>query len=163
MQRLGLLVLDRTQRRAGRAMPVFRLVADEFYVPFRHLDVERHVFGNVREWTETMLGNASHVAARSATELGMSGMRVAWVDGIGFRRGTAAGPGSWWESSTAPGPALVLRWASLRLAPAEACALRDDLVALLSEYARRQSADGEEHVLGLGLAPAVESRPAGAR
>ncbi|MGL5817798.1 MAG: winged helix-turn-helix domain-containing protein [Phycicoccus sp.] len=159
MQRLGLLVVDRTEQRAGRPMPVFRLVADEFYVPLRLLDAERDVFAKIKDWTDVLIANASRVLARSAIELGMSGLRVAWVDGLGFRRETAAEPGVSWESSQFAGPAVLMRWASLRLAPPEARALRDDLLALLGEYTDRQSAGGVPHVLGLGLSPVVDGGP----
>lgn len=154
-KRLGLVAVVREQKRAGRAIKVYRSVADVFFVPFEATRAETlEALMAERDGYYERLLRRGVVRARSES-VGSWGTRI-YRDARGrLQLQMALTPG---ENLTLldPGqPAVLSAWRdSVYLDYPDAKALQRELFALLERYQQKEGA--QRYIVRLGLAPVLE-------
>ncbi|MGL5909793.1 MAG: hypothetical protein ACRCZP_07320 [Phycicoccus sp.] len=154
LTRAGLVVVVRTQPRAGRAVKVYRAVADEFFVPLSTLELDRDTLRSEDHW---------HGVFRRCFELAMAaelsrhdepGARIHLV-GPGARPEVqaAVAPGIPYDEEAPGAPAVVYSWRSINLGAADAKELQREMYALVGRFVDRHDDDQPAYVVGAALAP----------
>lgn len=152
--KLGLVAVVREQKRAGRAIKVYRSTADVFFVPFEATRAETlEALMAERDGYYERLLRRGVVRARSES-VGSWGTRV-YRDARGrLQLQMALTPG---ENLTLldPGqPAVLSAWRdSVYLDYPDAKALQRELFALLERYQQKEGA--QRYIVRLGLAPVL--------
>lgn len=150
--RLGLLHLQKTRARHGRAIKVYRSVADRFFVPALLLDFEtaeavqaNHDGFWERELRRSLLCARTEDTSEWGFELSRDEQGDFWVHG-------AKRPGERYDSSAPGTPATVSLWSEqIVLDYEDAKAFQHELVALYRKY--RAKRGSQSYLLHVGLAP----------
>ena len=152
LQAAGLLKVVREVPRAGRAVKVYRSVADRFYVPFALTRAETlaALFLKLDTPLQTLFyQNMAHVMAQTETDIGLSVWRAGEAD---VRTRISSGPEKLFDPLDPKAPSALTFWSpEVRLEPDDAKALLRELVALIERYHHR--AGSQRYLLHLGLAP----------
>jgi hypothetical protein len=143
----GLLEIVREEPRAGRAIKVYRTVADAFYVPFGLTDFVEHE-EQLREQLRDGEDEILAAAARMLRQTGEEGRRIyRMADGEIFYQsagdeGKAMEWGEFEKMHAIPGPAFETFGSSLQLTDEES---KDFLIELYEAYERfRERATANE-------------------
>lgn len=154
-QAAGLLRVVREEKRAGRAVKVYRSVADAFYVPFaltRAETLEALLLGLDSPLRALLYRNTARVMTQAETELGL----VVWRAGEGdVRTRFSAGPDRLFDPLEPEAPSTMLFWSpELWLEPEDAKLLLRDLTELIGRYHGRGGRG--RYLLHLGVSPLEE-------
>lgn len=154
-QDLGLIEVTRKVPRGGRAVKLYRSVADCFFVPFEVMSAESMEAAMAsldRRW-EDALRRAVVRARRDALQGG--GYEVS-RDGRGVPRVTSVrAPCEAYDPLEPNEPAAVSSWhESVHLTFEQAKALQAELLGLLARYAQEQGS--QQYLVRLGLAPLLK-------
>ncbi len=154
LERAGLLTVQDTRPRAGRAIRRYRAVAETFFVPFslvppetvgrhnraRHLDLFETAIG--RTFREAPFDQAGWGFVTARTSGGDVSLRIVREDGVR------------WADLGDAAPVMVSGWHLLHLGAGDARELQGELRALHERFARR-SGDGT-YLLGIFLADTTD-------
>lgn len=151
---LGLIEVTREQPRAGRAVKLYRTVADVLFVPFENtpsVSLEAALKEREEYWANLLRANVVH--ARSEV-LGTWGTRI-YRDHRGrLQVQTALTPESNATTLAPDAPAVLSAWRdNLMLDFADAKALQHELFNVLLKYQRKSGA--QRYIIHVGLAPLV--------
>ncbi|MGL5819570.1 MAG: hypothetical protein ACRCZD_11655 [Phycicoccus sp.] len=160
LTRAGLVAVVREQRRAGRAIKVYRAVADEFFVPLSTLELDRDTLRSEDHW-QGVFRRCFELAM--VAELGRHeepGARI-HLTGPGARVEVqaAVAPGIPYDEEAPGAPAVVYSWRSIRLAAADAKELQREMYALVGRFVERHDEAEPAYVVGAALAPMLSDQP----
>ena len=151
-QAAGLLEVVREEKRAGRAVKVYRSVADAFYVPFaltRAETVEALLLELDAPLRALLYRNMTKVMTQAETELGLTIWRAEEGD---VRTRFAAGPDRLFDPLEPDAPSALPFWSpEVWLEPDDAKALLRDMAELIERYHGRGGRG--RYLLHLGLSP----------
>lgn len=151
-QAAGLLKVVRETPRAGRAVKVYRSVADTFYVPFALTRAEtlEAFFLRLDTPLQTLFyRNAARAVAQVETGIGLTVWRAGETD---VRTRVSSGPGNLFDPLSPDVPSVLPFWSpEVWLEPDEAKALLRELIDLIGRYHNRRGS--QRYLLHLGLAP----------
>lgn len=150
--RLGLLRVVRTQARHGRAVKLYRSVADRFFVPALLVNFEtveavqaKHDAFWERELRRSLLRARMEDTGEWGFELARDEQGDFWVYG-------AKRPGERYNSRAPGAPATVSLWSEqISLDYDDAKSLQDELLAVYRKYRARRGS--QTYLLRIGLAP----------
>lgn len=149
---LELLVETHRVPRRGRAVRLYRVTAESFFIPSSALPVELILSRTEALYQRWLVDNL--MAAWLRSEDGSTGepqglgVWVAPVPGGHVSIYGGFGDGTPWP---AQGGVPLTRWSRLKLPPEEAVALVSELSALLGRYRERQTAEGSEYLVRLAV------------
>lgn len=151
----GLLQVAGEERRGGRALRLYRSVADAFFVPHEASATE-DLAAMLRETNDPYLDALYAGLAASARAIsprwGVQISRRPGPDGAGrVELAAATGPGAPFDPRAAGAPAAFERFVRLELDFADARAFQLELLELLRRYERRKGA--QAYLSYLALAP----------
>jgi hypothetical protein len=152
LEKLGLLQVVRHEPRAGRAMKIYRSVADAFFVPFRVTKaetIEALLTGMDSDWQRLYLKNLALALGGVGSEVGV---RI-WRGETGeIYNKPALDQDTLLEyANPALPPMFVLRAAALFLDSLDARELQQDLMALYEKYASKGGK--QRHMIHLAFVP----------
>ena len=151
-QAAGLLRVVREERRAGRAVKVYRSVADAFYVPFaltRAETLEALLSGLDAPLRALLYRNITEVMTQAETELGLTIWRAGEGD---VRTRFSAGPDRLFDPLEPAAPSTLLFWSpEVWLEPEDAKALLREMTELIGRYHGRGGRG--RYLLHLGVSP----------
>ncbi len=149
-QAAGLLEVVREEKRAGRAVKVYRSAADAFYVPFaltRAETLEALLLELDSSLHALLYRNIARVMTQAETELGSWIWRAEEGD---VRTRFAAGPNRLFDPLEPNAPSTLLFWSpEVWLGPDDAKALLREMTELIGRYHGRGGR--ERYLLHLGL------------
>jgi hypothetical protein len=159
MLALGLLVINREEQRKGRAIKYYLSSCEEFFVPFALTSIEslRELNSGFTRHFQQFFDTAYAKQLELADDLGVRIWRSPNSVGLGWSRDLV--PYRLIERSQhftdwplrPEMPAIWNQHAILKLKPAHAKALQQDLAALWRKYSEMQDDDGQDHALRLAL------------
>ena len=156
-QGAGLLRVVREEKRAGRAVKVYRSVADAFYVPFaltRAETLEALLWGLDSPLRALLYRNVARVMTQPETELGLIVWRAAEGE---VRTRFSAGPDRLFDPLEQGAPSTLLFWSpEVWLEPNDAKLLLREMTDLIGRYHGRGGRG--RYLLHLGLSP-LENQP----
>lgn len=148
---LGVLEACSVTPRAGRAVVRYRLRQGEYYLPASILPLEEILAAVTDPLHEHFKRQTARClvdfAPRAGTQVSLS------LPAYGAYLATA--PGVLFDECAPGSPALSESWAELALDHSAACALRDELAALLRKYAGQGGAG--RYLVSLRMTPEVNS------
>lgn len=156
-QAAGLLRVVREVPRAGRAVKVYRSVADGFYVPFALTRAEtlEALFLKLDTPLQTLFYQSlarvmtQTETDRSETDMGLTVWRAGKTD---VRTRVSSGPGNLFDPLSPGAPSALPFWSpEVWLEPDDAKALLHEMVTLIGRYHHRGGR--QRYLLHLGLAP----------
>lgn len=150
--KLGLLVITREEKRAGKPIKYYRTKADTLFVPFSLTSaetVEALLSPLESEWQEKFLRNTASVMQGDEMDLGVRIWRL--PSGEVINKPSLAPPALFNESLFERWPVLVLWSDSLSLDPEEANSLQRELVEVFERYSRCRGKT--KHLIRIGLVP----------
>jgi hypothetical protein len=156
LRALGLVEVVRQQPRAGRAVKIYRAVADEFFVPLAVLALERDTMRSethlhrlfMHSFEMTMVEQlAAHPEPGALVRRDAVDGRVTVLAATG--RSTA------YDECAPVAPALLYDFGVWRMSRADAKALQRELYDVVRKYRARHDPAQPEYVVGASLAPVV--------
>jgi len=155
-QAVGLLQVVREEKRAGRAVKVYRSVADAFYVPFaltRAETLEALLLELDSPLRTLLYRNIAQVMTQAEAELGLVVWRAGEAD---VRTRFAAGPHRLFNPLVQATPTLPFWSPEVWLEPDDAKLLLSEMIDLIGRYHHRGGSG--RYLLHLGLSPLLEQR-----
>ena len=148
----GLLRVVRETPRAGRAVKVYRSVADAFYAPFaltRAATLEALLAAMEAPYKAAFYKSVAEAMIRAETEVGL----IVWRSAAGeVRTRFAAGPDRLFDPLEGDAPSVLPFWSpEVWLEPDDARTLLSEMVGLIERYHYRGGR--RRYLLQLGLAP----------
>ncbi|MGL5818694.1 MAG: ArsR/SmtB family transcription factor [Phycicoccus sp.] len=160
LTRAGLVAVVRTQPRAGRAVKVYRAVADEFFVPLSTLQLDRDTLRSEDYWHRVFRRSFEAVMVAELGRHDRPGARIcATGPGARVEVQAAVAPGVPYDEEARPAPPIVYSWRSIRLAEADAKELQREMYALVGRFVERHDDDQPTYVVGAALAPMPSEPP----
>ena len=151
--KLGLLLVSGQQRRAGRAVKLYRMVAEQFFVPYEvttHESYAALLFAYLDLPSARALSRSvAHTREKTAPQYGLELFRT--HDGLYTRPATA--PGVYVHADGPSSPALYNMAADLMLTHTEAKTLQRELDELWQRHQRREPEGRQRYLLRLGFTP----------
>lgn len=149
-RRAGLVEVVRREARAGKAIPVYRAVADEFRVPLdalpAHAREEFFMAGRRR-----LFEQFTHAVNEAAWPWFQEGLRLRAQPDGGMELGFV-------EPDRAEPPPVTEFWGGVHLTEGEAAELRRELEALMARFTGGRRARGtRRYITVVGLAPEPRS------
>jgi DNA-binding transcriptional ArsR family regulator len=136
LQKMGLLVVTREQRRAGRPVKIYRAIAEAFFVP------------------ENVMPSGSGAALTIELRESLDKLRDRSRDGVIYDLAENGEPRMRAVQNSAEKPIRATEyWRLLKLSRAEALHLARDIDDCLAAYAQRQSEGHEPYLLHFAFAP----------
>ena len=149
---LGLLEVTREEKRNGRALKVYRSVADIFFVPFEATSVEsleRMLEERDAYWEKLLRQGVVDVRRE---DVGTWGTRIYRDARSRLQIQTAINPNENYTMLDAERPAALSAWRdSVYLDFEDAKALQKEMFALLQRYHKKDGA--QRYIVRLGMAP----------
>ena len=154
-EKLGLLVVTRTEKRKGRGIRHYRTPAAQFYVPAQAIDMGLLLKRSEDYWQRRLKDGL--LAVWNRRREGGLGVKVAPNTIGGVRISLASAPGVPWRALDESEPAMLNSWLRLNLSFQDAKALQREMTTLLERYTDKHRPGGEAtHIARFALAPLVE-------
>lgn len=150
---LGLLVVTREEKRAGRSVKYYRTKADMLFVPFNLTSaetVEALLLPLEREWQEKFLRYTANAMQGDEADLGVRIWRL--PTGEVINKPSLAPPAPFDASLFERWPVFIAWSDSLYLDAEDVKALQGELVQLFERYSKYTGE--KKHLIRLGLVPA---------
>ncbi|MGL4177029.1 MAG: helix-turn-helix domain-containing protein [Dermatophilaceae bacterium] len=153
LSRAGLVTVVRTEPRAGRAVKVYRTVADEFFVPLSTLELDRDTLRSEDHWHGVFRRGFEAVMVAELGRHDRPGARIcAAGPGARVEVQAAVAPGIRYDEEAPAAPPIVYSWRSIRLAAADAKELQREMYALVARFVERHDDAQPAYVVGAALA-----------
>jgi hypothetical protein len=158
--KLGLLRVNGEQRRAGRAVKMYRMVAERFFVPYE-VTVHESYAALLLAYCDlpsahALSRNVARTRAQIAPQYGLELFRTEGA--LDIRPATA--PGVWADADPHDGPALFnLAAGDLMLNHTEAKALQRELTEIWQRYRYKDAGGRQCYLLRLGFTPDWDREP----
>ena len=152
----GLLEVGQTLPRAGKAVKLYRSVADEFFVPHTAAPVMAY-YEKLESTNQKILWQAILKSVMENTaEASTWGMRIYKHPDIGLSAMGAWSMGEPWDLTENAGPIFLPYWRNLSLSRERAQAMQKELLGVLERYTQEQ--DGPDaYFLRIAMAPLPKS------
>jgi hypothetical protein len=146
---LGLVNINRLEKRAGRAIKHYRSSSDRFFIPFRTYPPERIGQQNREYHTRLFALGLERVYRQERFTEQDWGAITAQMPGGGVYLSIANSRGQQWNYLDADTPAVVSGWNRIMLDFEDAKALQREMSELLTKYLKKAGNHG--YLLGLFL------------
>ena len=152
--KLGLLRVSGQQQRAGRAVKLYRMVAERFFVPYEvtpHESYAALLYAYLDlPSAQALSRSVAHTREKTTPQYGLELFRT--HDGLYTRPATA--PGVYVHADDPSSPALYNMAADLMLTHTEAKTLQRELDELWQRYQHTESGGQQRYLLRLAFTPA---------
>lgn len=156
LEKLGLLIVTKTEARAGRAIKYYRVVAEEFLIPNRAVTIE-----DLHEKQDALrskqLWHCIYKAGFPGTQTNPDwGMRVFYHQRNGFVLQATWSEEQDWDLLDERHPVFLPYWYKLKMSKERARAMQRELHDVFFKYVNAQDDDSETYMIRVAMAPIVE-------
>jgi transposase len=156
LEKLGLLQVTKTEARAGRAIKYYRVVASEFFIANKVVNIEalheKLDISRSRQLWRSMFA----ISFPTVLDNPDWGMRIYYESPSGFLL-----QGMWsnqkdWNLLDDEHPAMLPYWYHAKLTKEHAKAMQRELHEVFYKYVNAQDEEGDSYLLRVAMAPLVE-------